>query len=150
MITIYFKEAKESYDSIMDMLIHYFELNNPATFWKDNNEEQCDGYRNRSVDDLLLLANNYFPETSHKTILKAISDINKENRSWVIISTTCTGVGRHVFFKYMNSIKNNLIENTPFYFDNNCISYQKEESFVIKPKNSEFTKLQLIDMIMED
>ena len=80
MRTIYYKEAPENPESLEVIIKDYFEKESPETYWSDTNELQCDRYKHRSPDDLLLLANHYFPETSIKDLMNAYKSINDEFR----------------------------------------------------------------------
>lgn len=78
MRTIYYKEAPENPESLKVILKDYFEKKSPATYWSDTNEYQCDGNRHRSPDDLLLLANHYFPGTTIKEMMNAYKSISDD------------------------------------------------------------------------
>jgi len=94
MQTIYFKESKPKYDSLKELLRHYFELKNPATFFSGNHKYQCDAGRHRSIDDLLLLCNHYFPDTTIEQMMGAMLDwdneLQKEKGIQLIISVCST------------------------------------------------------------
>lgn len=78
MRTIYYKEAPENPESLKVLLKDFFEKGSPETLWSDTNEFQCYENRHRSPDDLLLLANHYFPGTTIKEIICAYKSINFE------------------------------------------------------------------------
>jgi len=78
MRTIYYKEAPENPESLKVILKDYFEKKSPATYWSDTDELQCFSYKHRSPDDLLLLANHYFPGTTIKEMINTYKSINNE------------------------------------------------------------------------
>lgn len=83
MQTIWFKKAKKSYVDLKEMLIHYFILHNPETYWVDENGNetsnlQCDKNRSRSLEDLMMLSNHYFPGTTIEQMMKAFYDYDQE------------------------------------------------------------------------
>ena len=80
MRTIYYKKAPENPESLKVLLKHYFDETHPATYWTDSNKPQCRGGCNRSIDDLILLANHYFPGSTCKDVLSAYIEITKELR----------------------------------------------------------------------
>ena len=72
------------------ILKDYFDKNSPATYWSDTDELQCFSYKHRSPDDLLLLANHYFPGTTIKEIMNAYKSINNEyNKNGETLVLSC-------------------------------------------------------------
>lgn len=78
MRTIYYKEAPENPESLKVLLKDYFDKGSPATYWADSNEFQCGEYRNRSIDDLILLANHYFSGSTCKDVLNAYVELTED------------------------------------------------------------------------
>ncbi len=101
MRTIYYKEAPENVDSIASLLIDYLKRESPKTFWADNDELQCIENRNRSLDDLILLCNHYFPGTEIKDLLRGVIEANEllDSRNMCIPLYACSGIGRPVIHK---------------------------------------------------
>ena len=98
MRTIYYKEAPEKIDSIASLLIDYLGKCSPATYWEDNNEIQCNHSKNRSLDDLILLCNHYFPGTEIKDLLRGVIEANEllDSRNMCIPLYTCGNIDRPV------------------------------------------------------
>lgn len=95
MRTIYYKEAPENPESLKVLLKDYFDKGSRATYWSDTNELQCDSNRHRSPDDLLLLANHYFPDTTIKEMMnayKSISDDYKKNKNKTLLFCYCSTI----------------------------------------------------------
>ena len=103
MRTIYYKEAPENPESLKVILKDYFEKESPATYWMDTNKPQCSACRNRSIDDLILLANHYFPGSTCKDVLNAYIEITKElreaNSNASCIFFKCNDIDRPVMMK---------------------------------------------------
>lgn len=105
MIKIYFKEAKEKYDSVFDLLSHYLSIQNPseptwmlhpATYWEDTGELQCECRRNRSFDDLLLLSQHYIPEATIEDVVNALYQFNKCKTDGLVACIHCGNINRFV------------------------------------------------------
>jgi len=95
MRTIYYKEAPENPESLKVILKDYFDKGSPATYWSDTNEEQCGGHRHRSPDDLLLLANHYFPGSTIKEMMnayKSISDDYNKSKNKTLLFCYCSTI----------------------------------------------------------
>lgn len=99
---IYFKEAKDKYDSVFDVLSHYLSTKadgytmNPATYWADTGEEQCKAGKNRSFDDLLLLAQYYIPEATIEDVVNALYKYNIGKTEGLIAVIHCSNIKRFV------------------------------------------------------
>lgn len=78
MRTIYYTEAPKDPESLKVILKDYFDKGSPATYWSDTNENQCGSKRHRSPDDLLLLANHYFPGSTIKEMMNAYKSISDD------------------------------------------------------------------------
>lgn len=113
MIKIYFKEAKEKYDSVFDLLSHYLSVTipdnptqmlHPATYWEDTGELQCECRRNRSFDDLLLLAQHYIPEATIEDVVNALYQFNKGKTDELVACIHCRDVNRFVIVTSRYSI----------------------------------------------
>lgn len=76
--TIYYKSAPENVPDVKSLLLDYLLKGSPATFSSTNNESQCMAGCNRSIDDLLMLSNHYFPGTSIKEMLLALCEVKRE------------------------------------------------------------------------
>lgn len=64
-----------------DLLLTYYRKGNPTTYYSNTEHEiQCTANRNRSFDDLLLLAKHYFPDTTIKDVVKVYYEFNKKNK----------------------------------------------------------------------
>lgn len=115
MRTIYYKEAPENPESLKVLLKDYFEKGSPATYWSDNNELQCDKYRNRSIDDLILLANHYFPESTCKDVLNVYVELTKEiqlnNPNKCYVFFVCGNVNRPVLLKQIYGVEGDGVCN---------------------------------------
>jgi len=100
MDTIYFKEAKDSYNSVFDVINHYFSIAgdnvNPATYWASSNELQCFARKNISFDDLLLMCQHYIPESKIEDVVNAIYQFNKDKDEGMIVCIHCGGIKRFV------------------------------------------------------
>ena len=100
MDTIYFKEAKDKYDSVFDVLNHYFYISgdniNPATYWADSHVLQCPARKNRSFDDLLLMCQYYIPESKIEDVVNAIYQFNKDKDEGGLGCIHCSTIKRFV------------------------------------------------------
>jgi hypothetical protein len=91
--TIYCKQLPKKTESLKEMLLLYFNQSSPETFWSDYHTKQCDARRSRSVDDLLLLSNHYFPGTTIQQMMAAYREINEtflKNNATLIFSVCST------------------------------------------------------------
>lgn len=120
MITIYFKEAKDKYDSVFDVMSHYFSIENdtlgrnPATYWADTGEEQCGADKNRSFDDLLLLAQYYIPEATIEGVVNALYKYNIGKTEGLIAVIYCGNIERFVVTS--NRYENKTIDGARYVF----------------------------------
>lgn len=124
MIKIYFKEAKDKYDSVYKLLEHYLSINtndttngyNPATYWEDSHEMQCDDRRNRSFDDLLLLSQYYIPEAKIEDVVNALYQFNKSKESDGLVACIyCSTVQRFVICS--SKFSKQTIEGAHYLYD---------------------------------
>lgn len=94
--TIYCKELPENPECLKMMLKTYFELECPKTYYSNTDFLQCDSGRSRSVDDLLLLSNHYFPGTTIQQMMAAYREINEEynKENEEIIFSVCSTIER--------------------------------------------------------
>jgi len=120
MRTIYYKEAPENPESLKVLLKDYFDKQSPITYWSDTKSQQCDNHRDRSVDDMLLLANRYFPGTTIKEMMNAYVSINEDlaKDGNCMIIATCSTIQRVKFCKnifelksYGNYLTNGILYN---------------------------------------
>jgi len=106
MRTIYYKEAPENPESLKVLLKDYFEKHSPATYWLDTDEVQCSPNRHRSPDDLLLLANHYFPGTTIKemmNIYKSISDDYNKSSNKTLLFCYCSTIKKpRLYYRLLN------------------------------------------------
>jgi len=96
--TIYFKKAKKEYQSLRELIEHFHSLS-PTTYWADNNSHQCPRNRNRSIDDLLMMCNNYFPGTTVKDILTVIKAMSNGSEEFYYYFFVCDNIGKPVLDK---------------------------------------------------
>lgn len=97
MRTIYYKEAPENPESLKVILKDYFEKKSPATYWSDTDELQRYLNKHRSPDDLLLLANHYFPGTTIKEMMntyRSISDDYNKSKNKTMLFCYCSTIKR--------------------------------------------------------
>ena len=112
--TIYYKEAPEKVESLYDLLLDYFNKKSPQTFDSKTNELQCAAARNRSVDDLMLLANHYFPGTDIKTLMKTYLEISKNMNKeycWRLCFFVCHTINKPVLLIELYSLNVLLIND---------------------------------------
>lgn len=144
MRTIYYKEAPENPESLKVILKDYFEKNSPATYWSDNNGFQCDKYRNRSIDDLILLANHYFPGSTCKDVLNVYVELTKEiqlnNPNKYYVFFVCGNVNRPVLLKQVYEVEGDWTYNLILHK-----SHMEAES-----PNSEYTMKSLKGLLDND
>lgn len=140
MRTIYFKKAKKKYESLRELIEHFYSLS-PTTYWADNHSHQCARNRNRSIDDLLLMCNNYFPGTTVKdilTVIKAMTNDSQENHYYFFV---CNNICKPVLDKHpIKKPYASWMTGDIFYkysFGNNC-------------KGSEYTIDQLKEILEND
>ena len=151
MIKIYFKEAKEKYDSVFDVIEHYFNtttddgLRNPATYWEDSNELQCKAHKNRSFDDLFLLCQHYIPGAKIEDVVNSVYQFNKKmGDTGLLACIHCSTVQRFVICssRYTKS----TIESANYIYDLFPPSeYSKENG---NGKESQWTLNELKSMIV--
>jgi len=140
MRTIYFKKAKkEGYQSLKEMLQHFHSIA-ATTYWSDNNACQCYRNRNRSIDDLILLANHYFPGSTAKDVLVAFKELSDENKNEYYQFFVCGDIKKPVLNKYM-SYKYNLAH----FVSSNYILYK--DHMKRQCENSEYTLSSMNELL---
>ena len=145
MRTIYYKEAPENPESLKVILKDYFEKESPVTYWMDTNNPQCSACRNRSIDDLILLANHYFPGSTCKDVLNVYVELTKELQ--------LTNKDGHFCFFHCCDIKRPVLLNRIYTPDDkyticNLILYQKHID--LKCLNSEYTIKSMKELLDND
>jgi len=110
MRTIFYTEAPKDPKSLKILLKDYLDKRSPKTYWSDNSEEQCISGRNRSIDDLILLANHYFPGSTIKDVLNAYVEIHKDINTGItsILFFVCGDIQKPVLMNYLICISSRL------------------------------------------
>ena len=145
MRTIYYKEAPENPESLKVLLKHYFDETHPATYWSDSGKIQCRDGCNRSIDDLILLANHYFPGSTCKDVLNVYVELTKELQ--------LTNKDGHFCFFHCGDIKRPVLLNRIYTPDDkypicNLILYQNHID--LKCLNSEHTLKSMKELLDND
>ena len=142
MRTIYYKEAPENPENLGVILKDYFEKISPATYWADTNEVQCDEYRHRSPDDLLLLANHYFPGTTIKEMMNVYKKINEDymERGRTLMFSFCPNMNKPRLRKRLESLESLMVE-----LEKNLVYTSSDYSF--RKGNSQWCLRELANMI---
>lgn len=147
--TIYFLDAPKNPSALKEVLLDYVSKNSPETFY-NNGEKQCNRGRRRSLDDLLMLSNHYFPESTIKDLLNALKQINIDlkEKDQSIIVLLCSDINRFVLY-------NSLIQGRS-YVDGDSRGENKAINGVfissidkIKPRNSQWSFNELIELMNE-
>ena len=143
MRTIYYKEAPENPESLKVLLKHYFDETHPETYWTDSGKIQCRDGCNRSIDDLILLANHYFPGSTCKDVLNAYIEITKELRE-ANSNASC------IFFKCNDIDRPVMMSDKYYHLPNvdNYILYIPHLDY--KSEKSEYTMRMLKEIIEND
>jgi len=66
----------KQHSSLWEFVEKYISLNNPQTEFQDG-RIQCHAEKNRSFDDLLLLCQNYYPETTIEELVNTFCSLSK-------------------------------------------------------------------------
>lgn len=139
--TIYIQGEKQKFESIDEFLDYYISRSSPATYWSDTYEIQCEANRNRSIDDLMLLVNHYFPDTEVKELIRALQRVgnSKKHKDKCVFILICPTISKPVVYREFVSTFN-LSENPEY---KGLFS-----SFLVNrtTSNSIYTYEQLIEM----
>ena len=74
---IRFKEEDLKFNSINELFARYVKRDSNDTYYKKGSQH-CYAGRNRSIDDFIVIAKNYFPNLTVKEILLEIKDFQNE------------------------------------------------------------------------
>ena len=74
---IRFKEEDLKFNSIKELFARYIKRDSNDTYYKKGTQH-CSTGRNRSIDDFIIIAKNYFPSLTVKEILLEIKDFQNE------------------------------------------------------------------------
>ena len=74
---IRFKEEDLKFNSIKELFARYVKRDSNDTYYKKGSQH-CYAGRNRSIDDFIVIAKNYFPNLTVKEILLEIKDFQNE------------------------------------------------------------------------
>jgi len=130
MRTIYYKEAPENPESLKVLLKDYFDKGSPATYWSDDKTIQCNPYRQRSPDDLLMLANHYFPETTIKEVMNTYKSISDNMNGSQLLFAYCPTIKRQ---RLINSTyRRNEYPTTKGIFYSDSINTETESQWTTK------------------
>lgn len=99
---IRFKEEDLKFNSIKELFNRYVRRDINDTYYKKGSQH-CHAGKNRSIDDFLVIAKNYFPNLTIKEILLEIKDFQNEK---VDIGY---GIIYHPFLSYCHNIRKNNI-----------------------------------------
>lgn len=137
---IYFKKAKkEGYQSLKEMLQHFHSIS-ATTYWSDTNTCQCYRNRNRSIDDLILLANHYFPGSTAKDVLVAFKELSDENKNEYYMFFVCGDIQKPVLNKHMS-----YKYNPSHYNSKDCLLYK--DQMKRQCPNSEYTLQSMNELL---
>ena len=74
---IRFKEEDLKFNSVKELFARYIKRDSNDTYYKKG-RQHCYAGRNRSIDDFIVIAKNYFPNLTVKEILLEIKDFQNE------------------------------------------------------------------------
>lgn len=100
---------------IADVILDYSHAKECAETFLDEELtlRQCDKWKNRSIDDMILIVRRFFPEADCADVLSAIAELNVmrlEQKKIALMVYYCPDINRPVFLKHPNaeSLLNNL------------------------------------------
>ena len=99
---IRFKEEDLKFNSVNELFARYIKRDSNDTYYKKGTQH-CSTGRNRSIDDFIVIAKNYFPNLTVKEILLEIKDFQNEK---VDIGY---GMFNHPILSYCHTIRKNNI-----------------------------------------
>ena len=99
---IRFKEEDLKFNSIKELFARYVKRDSNDTYYKKG-RQHCYAGRNRSIDDFIVIAKNYFPNLTVKEILLEIKDFQTEKVN------TGYGTFHYAYLGYCYNIRKNNI-----------------------------------------
>lgn len=99
---IRFKEEDLKFNSVNELFARYIKRDSNDTYYKKG-RQHCSTGRNRSIDDFIVIAKNYFPNLTVKEILLEIKDFQNEK---IDIGY---GTFNHPILSYCHTIRKNNI-----------------------------------------
>ena len=99
---IRFKEEDLVFNSVKELFARYVKRDSNDTYYKKGSQH-CYAGRNRSIDDFIVIAKNYFPNLTVKEILLEIKDFQNEKVD------TGYGSSNYAYLGYCHNIKKNNI-----------------------------------------
>ena len=99
---IRFKEEDLKFNSVKELFARYIKRDSNDTYYKKGSQH-CYAGRNRSIDDFIVIAKNYFPNLTVKEILLEIKDFQNEKVN------TGYGTFNHPILSYCHTIRKNNI-----------------------------------------
>lgn len=99
---IRFKEEDLKFNSVKELFARYVKGDSNDTYYKKGTQH-CGTGRNRSIDDFIIIAKNYFPNLTVKEILLEIKDFQNEKVN------TGYGTFRYAYLGYCPNIRKNNI-----------------------------------------
>jgi len=115
---IRFKEEDLKFNSVKDLFARYVKRDVNDTYYK-RGSLHCFSNKNRSIDDFIVIAKNYFPKLTVKDILLDIKDFQNEKMD------IGHGAPKYVYISYCGTIKKNNIFYSnvlPSWLSNNSLS----------------------------
>jgi len=101
---IRFKEEDLKFNSVNELFARYIKRDSNDTYYKKG-KQHCSTGRNRSIDDFIVIAKNYFPNLTVKEILLEIKDFQNEKvdigygtSSYPFLSYCCTIRKNNIFY----------------------------------------------------
>jgi len=99
---IRFKEEDLKFNSVKELFARYIKRDSNDIYYKKG-RQHCSTGRNRSIDDFIVIAKNYFPNLTVKEILLEIKDFQNEK---IDIGY---GMFNHPILSYCHTIRKNNI-----------------------------------------
>lgn len=112
---IRFKEEDLKFNSVKQLFARYVKRDSNDTYYKKGSQH-CYAGKNRSIDDFIVIAKNYFPNLTVKEILLEIKDFQNEK---VDIGY---GTFNHPFLSYCHTIRKNNI-----FYTNTLLSWTNKD-----------------------
>lgn len=129
---IRFKEEDLKFNSVKQLFARYVKRDSNDTYYKKGSQH-CYAGKNRSIDDFIVIAKNYFPNLTVKEILLEIKDFQNEK---VDIGY---GTFNHPFLSYCHTIRKNNI-----FYTNTLLSWtNKDPLSCVKLKENGFKNCNL-------
>jgi hypothetical protein len=105
---------REAHSNLIEMMCLYLKHTSPRTYWVRDKRLQCDGGKNRSFDDLLLLSKNYYPDTTIEELVNVVSkaiELVREN-------------GKNSIIYYCSTIEKPIVWKRTLTEDHFCTSHR--------------------------